>query len=157
MPDKQQSSRNLAQAYISGLIEEGYTNTEIVNILKDYGLSYRNQNMFQDVNRYRLEEFGAQQVRGLGFDEPIPERFMRSRDIQSDYGYSAVVKYAYIDKATGLEIETGTTIYFDNQPSQAEVLEAFAFRSESLQNQYNYIESISAPEKVYYYKHTSNQ
>ena len=153
-PMTAQSNRNLAGGYIPGLIEEGLTNTQIVNLLRDEGLSYRNQNMFADINRYRLEAFGANEVRGLGNDETIPDRFMRDRNITADYPYSAVVKYSYIDKGTGLEIEAGTTLYFDTAPSQAEVLAAFSDRQESLQNLYSNIEAVSEAEKVYYYKHT---
>ena len=148
-----QSNRNLSAGYIPGLIEEGYTNTEIVNILKDEGLSYRNQDMFRDINRLRLEEFGAIQVPRLGFDTPIPESLMRVRNIQSEYNYSAVIKYSYTDANTGLEMESGTTIYFDTPPSQAEVLSAFSMRQETLQNLYSNIQGISEAENVYYYRH----
>lgn len=148
-----QSIRNLAREYIPGLIEEGYANTEITNILRREGLSYRNQDMFRDINLYRLENFGATQIKGIGFDTPIPDRLMRDRPNNSGYEYSAVVKYAYIDAGTGIEVQSGTTLYYNEQPSQAQVMADFAIRSESLQNLYSNIEAISEPERVYYYKH----
>jgi hypothetical protein len=145
-------NRNLARQYMSGLIDEGYTNTEIVRILKEEGLSYRNQNMFADINYARLETFGAAQISKLTDTTPIPERFMRERKLSVPYAYGVVVKYHYTDAATGLEFESGTSMYFQNQPSQADVLEAFGYRQETLLTLYTSMESVSEAEKVYYYR-----
>lgn len=150
----EKGNRNLARQYIPGLIEEGYTNTEIVDILKSEGLSYRNQNMFADVNFSRLEYFGAEQIKNLSISSAIPERLMRERSLNIDYPYSAVVKYEYSDAETGLTYETGTMLYFESAPSQEDVLSAFELRQETLMSLYTNIESISSPERVYYYRNT---
>lgn len=146
------SNRNVALQYLSGLIEEGLKNTEIVRILKADGLGYRNQTMFADINAARLENFGATEIPRLGFDSPIPDRMMRDRVIDTDYGYSAVVKYSYTDPATGQTFQTGTTIYFTDAPSQAEVLSMFALRQESGIDSGGNARDYGAPEQVYYYK-----
>lgn len=154
MPSEQ-GNRNLAREYISGLIDEGLTNTEIVRTLKEQGLSYRNQNMFADINYARLETFGAAQIRNLTNVTPIPERFMREREFSIPYKYSAVVKYHYTDAKTGLEFESGTSLYFQKAPSQADVLEAFSYRQETLMTLYTSMEAVSEAEKVYYYRNTN--
>ena len=146
--------RNLAKQYIPGLIEEGFANTEIVNILKEQGLSYRNQNMFADINFARLEYFGAELIKNVSISSPIPERLMRQRELSVDYPYSAVVKYEYTDIETGETFESGTTLYFENAPSQEDVLAAFEVRQETLLSLYTNIENISSPERVYYYRNT---
>lgn len=148
-------NRNLAREYIPGLIEEGYTNTEIVNILKQEGLSYRNQNMFADINLSRLEAFGANEIKNLTDLEAIPDRFMRQRELSVDYPYSAVVKYKYTNAESGLEYESGTTLYFSHPPSQQDVLDAFSDRQETLMTLYPTMGDISEAEKVYYYRNTN--
>jgi hypothetical protein len=149
-------NRNLAKEYIPGLIEEGYTNTEITAILKEEGLSYRNQNMFADINAARLEYFGAGQIKGLSTVESIPDRLMNMRELSVDYPYSAVVKYKYTDVDSGLEFESGTTLYFSSAPSQSDVLEAFSLRQETLLNLYPSMGDISEAEKVYYYRNVNS-
>jgi hypothetical protein len=147
-------NRNLARQYMTGFIDEGYTNTEIVRILKEEGLSYRNRNMFADINYARLETFGASQIKNLTDITPIPERFMRERELSIPYPYAAVVKYKYTDAGTGLEFERGTTIYFEQQPSQADVMEAFGWHAETMQNMYPNFADVGEAEKVYYYRNT---
>lgn len=145
-------NRNLALEYIPGLIEEGYTNTEIVRLLKEQGLAYRNQTMFADINFARLEHFGAQEIRGIEAGQAIPERLMRSREIRAGYPYSAVVKYEYTDPETGLTFESGTTLYFSERPSQEDVLREFEYRRTTLEELYPSLTEISGAEKVYYYR-----
>lgn len=147
-------NRNLARQYMTGLIDEGYTNTEIVQILKEEGLSYRNQNMFADINFARLETFGAAQIKNLSSDTPIPEKYMRERELTVPYKYSVVVKYHYTNAETGLEYESGTTMYFQHAPSEEDVLQAFAYRQETIMSNSAQMESISEAEKVYYYRNT---
>lgn len=144
--------RNLALQYLPGLIEEGLTNTEIVRVLKSEGMGYRNQNMFADINIARLEHFGAEQIRSMSITSPIPDRFMRNRSLPEGYPYAAVVKYEYRLKGSKTTYETGTMLFFDEAPSQEDVLAAYADRQATLKQRYTGFQFTNSPETVYYYK-----
>ena len=144
--------RENALTYIPQLIEEQLSNTQIVRFLREQGFGYRNQNMFEDVNRVRLENFGASFVPTLDRDSIIPDRFMRTWEGSVDYDYRAVVKYEYLDPDTGTVKTTGTTIYFDTPPSQAEVTEMFEVRRQTIEELYSHVDLVYGAIKVHYFK-----
>ena len=127
-----EAPRGFALNYIPLLIEEGLANTQIVNFLRSQGFGYRTQEMFADVNRVRLEGFGASFVTNLNPDAPVPERFMRTWEGNTEYNYRVVVKYEYIDPSTGIESTSGTAFYSNEPMSQNEVMDRWQIRKQSL-------------------------
>jgi len=144
--------RENALTYIAGLIDEGMINTHIVNFLKEQGFGYNTQRMFEDVNRIRLENFGASFVPHLGLDVPIPERFMRTWEGKTDYNYRAVVKFEYLEAETGLEKTAGTTFYSDTGFTQGEVSELWEVRKENLGQSPPGVEEVFGAISVQYFK-----
>lgn len=146
------SIRAIAQQYIPGLIEEGFRNTEIARILRGQGLSYRAQNMFRDINLHRLEAFGTYMIQGLTSETPIPDRFMRERELKLHYKYAATIKYSYLDTDTGMLSENATTFYFNIAPTEAEVATLYNLKREELMIKYPNRTNFSDPEHIYYYR-----
>lgn len=133
MPGQYTGIRGQAQAYIPGLITEGLSNAEIVDFLRESGLGYRTQNMYQDVNTIRLEQFGAAEIRNMNIYTPIPERLMREWQGQIDYRYRVVVQYEYTPSDGGELTKTATTLYYDEPPSISNVLEDWDVRTKTLE------------------------
>lgn len=152
MPGEYKGHRGSAQSYIPQLIEEGYTNTEITEWLKDNDLSYRNQSMLMDINRLRLEGQGAWAIAGLDPDKPVPERLMRSWHGDAEYAYRVVINYDFFDTRTMTTSTSGTTLYFDHPPSESEVMAYFEQHKESLQALYNNVEEIFHASRVMYFR-----
>jgi hypothetical protein len=152
MPGEFKGNRGEAQSYIPRLIEEGYTNTQIVQWMKFNEISYRNQSMYGDINRLRLEGINAGEIRGLDPDTPIPEKLMRTWHGDTEYAYRAVVKYDYFDTGTQTTGTAGTTLYFNHQPTEREVLEFFSDARSSIENRYNNIQEIYSATKIMYFR-----
>jgi hypothetical protein len=152
MPEPYKGNRGIAQNIISSMIEEGFTNTQITDFLRlnDYG--YRNQYMLNDINRLRLESFGASEIRGLSSDVQIPERLMREWHGSVEYKYRVVVEYDYFDTNT-LDIRrTGTTIYYNAPPTQDEVMRDWEIRRQTIENTYGNVQEVMGEVKVGYFR-----
>lgn len=133
MPGQYAGNRGSAQEWISAFIKEGMTNTEIVKQLQDYGLGYRQQSMFADVNRLRLEQFAAEGIKGMDIYTPIPEKFMREWQGETEYKFRVVVQYKYTSGENGEQKETGTTLYYNEAPTVNQVLEDWNVRVKTLE------------------------
>ncbi len=133
MPGQFTGTRGQANVFIPALIREGFTNSEIVDFLRLNEFGYREQNMYADVNRIRLEQFGAEQIRGMDINTPIPERFMRTWEGKTDFAYRVVVQYSYTPTGGGEPVQTGTSLYYTEPPTVNEVLEDFAIRTQTLE------------------------
>lgn len=147
--------RNQALQYLPGLVEEGLSNTEITRTLRDLGLSYRTQAMYADINQFRLEQIGADYIKGLDRDAPIPERYMRTWVGDVAHEYRVVVKFEYLDKESGAVLTDGTTLYFDHNPSQSEVLDYFETRKGTLESGTGTnvnIEEVYGATKIQYFR-----
>jgi hypothetical protein len=152
MPEPYKGNRGIAQNIISAMIDEGYLNTQITDFLRlnDYG--YRNQLMIQDINRLRLESFGAAEIRSMSISDPVPDRFMREWHGSMEYKYRVVVEYDYYDTNT-LDIRrTGTTIYYNAPPSQEEVLRDWEIRRQTIENTYGNVQEVMGEVKVGYFR-----
>jgi hypothetical protein len=152
MPGEYKGRRGSAQSYIPQLIEEGYSNREIVDWLSENDLSYRNQYMLADINRSRLENQGAWAIKNLDPDAPIPERWMRSWHGETDFAYRVVINYEFFDTRTMTTSTSGTTLYFDHPPSESEVLSYFEQHKESLQALYNNVEEVFHAQRIMYFR-----
>lgn len=152
MPGEYKGIRGEAISYIPKLIDEGFTNTQITSWLKDYDLTYRTQFMYQDINRLRLENMGADAIRLLDRDTPVPDRLMRTWHGDTEHDYRVVIKYEYFDTNTLTTGTSGTTLYFDHPPSQTEVLEYFDVRRQSIENLYNNVQEVYGATKVLYFR-----
>lgn len=152
MPGDYRGKRGEAQSYIPTLVREGATNAEIMDLLQLNDLGYTPQSMRNDINRFRLEELGAAEIKGLSEHTPIPERYMRTWHGDTEYNYRVVVKYEFFDQTTGTTGVSGTTLYFDHPPTQNEVQEYFEAQKSGIADRYNNVEEIYAPTKVLYYK-----
>ena len=133
MPGQFTGTRGQANVFIPELIGEGLSNVEIVDFLRLNDFGYRATNMYADINRIRLEQFGAEQIRGMAIDTPIPERLMRTWEGQTDFDYRVVVQYRYTPSGGGEQQETATTLYYTQPPTVGEVMEDFAIRTKTLE------------------------
>lgn len=155
--DEPQDKRGLAQNWIEELIHEGMSNTEITDWLREQGLSYRNQEMYRDINRYRLEGFGEEYIHNLGVDDPVPEKYMRTWYGNTRYDYRVVIKYEYLDKQTGMVDVEGTTLYFDHPPSQSEVEALFSVRKDTISLVCHPEREVINSTQVQYFKNTARE
>lgn len=144
--------RENAQTFIPRLIAEGFRNTQIVNFLREQGMGYHTQTMFADVNRTRLENFGASMIPRLEETSPIPDRLMRTWEGDTTYPYRAVVKFEYIDPETGTPKESGTTFYFSERPTEEAVKELWAVRHKEEGDSPPFGAVVTKDLNVYYYK-----
>ena len=152
MPSEYKGNRGQAVNYIPALIEEGMSNSQITDFLKLNDLGYRNTTMFQDINRLRLESIGAAQVRNLDIYDPVPDRLMRTWSGDTSYDYRVVVQYEYYD-TNALEIKSGfTTLYYDFAPSQANVLEDWGIRRQTIENTYGQVQEVYGEKQIHYYR-----
>lgn len=151
------TGRQVALNYIPQLIEEGLNNSAIVSFLKEQGFGYRNQNMFADVNRMRLENFGASFIPKLTPESQVPDRFMREWEGDTEYTYRVVVKYEYEPGEGGEAKVGGTTFYFDNPPTQAEVSELFELRRDTLGDSTPDVGEVFGVTSAYYYKNVKQR
>jgi hypothetical protein len=136
MPGQFDGIRGMAQEYISALIKEGQTNAQIVGILQDQGLSYRTSNMYNDVNRIRLEQFAAQGIKGLDLYTPVPINLMREWQGDTSFRYRVVVQYSYSPGAGLDDINAATTLYYNEQPTINDVLDDWNTRVKTLEGGY---------------------
>lgn len=148
MPGQYTGNRGQAQEYLSGLIREGLTNSEIVDFLRGEGLSYRLQNMYADVNRTRLEQFGAEGIKKLDISTPVPERLMRDWEGDVSFKYRVVVQYEYTPSGGGESVKAGTTLYYDTRPSMQDVLEDWDVRVKTLEGGFGSTTDIMQIEQV---------
>lgn len=148
MPGQFTGSRGEAQNYLSGLIQEGYNNSEIVSFLQGSGLGYRTSNMYSDVNRARLEIFGGQGLKSFDADTPIPNNMMREWQGETNYKYRVVVQYKYSASGASAQFETGTTLYYDYQPTMNEVLEDFGTRTKTIEGGYGSAQGVSRIDEI---------
>lgn len=152
MPAPFRGIRGEAISYIPALIEQGWNNSQIVNFLRDYDLSYRTQNMYADINRLRLEEVAAATISGMDLETPIPERLMREWHGDTEHPFRVVIKYEYFDTNTLTTGTTGTTLYFDQEPTQAEVLDYWEVHKETIKALYNNVQEIYDATKIEYFR-----
>lgn len=152
MPDPYKGTRGQAVNYIPTLIEEGLSNSQIVDFLKLNDLGYRTQYMYQDINRMRLESFGAAEISRLTVYDPVPEKFMKAWHGDTTYGYRVVIEYEYFDTNALDTKKTGTTIYYDHAPSQEEVLRDWEIRRQTIENTYSQVQQVYKETKVSYFR-----
>jgi len=139
-----------ARGWISGLIDDGLSNTQIVQFLRAFDLSYRNQEMLRDINRERLGRIYQDDIRGLGPGEAVPVEKMtpiRGRPVEP---FRTIVTGDYENLATG-EIEKRTiTLHHRRAPSQNDVLGVL----EGFRDLYKEAEGISLVSltKIEYFK-----
>lgn len=155
MPGEYKGSRGVAQAYIPELISEGFSNSQIIDFLQLNEVSYRTSNMYADINRLRLENFGALSLPNLDPSDAIPERLMRTWFGDTEYQYRVVIKYDYFNTTTLQTEQGGTTLYFDEAPSQDEVFDAWDIRKQTLQagvGSGQNIQEVYGATKFLYYK-----
>lgn len=157
MPEPYKGNRGEAIGYIGAMIDEGMSNTAIVNFLRDNDLSYRTQSMFQDINRLRLENMGAVNISNMDRDTPVPDRFMRDWYGSTEYQYRVVIKYSYFDTNTMTTGTSGTTMYFDHPPSQAEVMEHWDVRRQTVEQMYNNVQEVYGATKIMYFRNVSGE
>lgn len=148
MPGQFTGTRGEAQSYIPGLIREGYTNTEIISTLQSYGLSYRTANMYADVNRLRLEQFGAQGIKGLDIYTPVPQNLMREWQGDTRFQYRVVVQYQYTPGGGGDPVTGATTLYYDDAPSINEVLDDWGVRVQTLEGGFGSTTNIQRVDEI---------
>ena len=152
MGSSYKGNRGEAVQFIPGMIEEGLTNSQIVDFLKINDLGYRTQTMYQDVNRYRLEAIGADQIKYLNVYDPVPDKFMRNWSGDTTYNYRVVVQYEYYD-TNALEVKKGfTTLYYNDAPSQSNVLDDWSVRRQTIENTYGQVQEIYGEKQIHYYK-----
>lgn len=154
MPGQFTGIRGTAQEYISSLIQEGLGNAQIVGILQDYGMSYRLQHMYSDVNRIRLEEFAAQGIKGLDQNTPVPTNLMREWQGETGYKYRVVIEYSYETGTDGTIAKAGTTLYYDSPPSINDVMDDWAVRMQSIESGvmgYEQVKQIENIERISYF------
>ncbi len=133
MPGQFSGVRGLAQNFIPELIGEGMSNAAIVDFMRLNDLGYRTQSMYSDINRIRLEQFGAESIKGLDMFTQVPERFMREWQGEIDFRYRVVVQYEYVDAESGLLLKTASTLYYNDAPSVNIVLEDWDVRTKTLE------------------------
>ena len=152
MPSAYKGNRGEAINYIPALIEEGQTNSYIVDFLRINDLGYRTQLMYQDINRIRLEGIGAETIRGLDIYDPVPEKLMRTWSGDTSYNYRVVVEYEYYD-TNALEIKKGyTTLYYNDAPSQSNVLDDWAIKRQTIENTYGQVQEVYGEKQLHYYR-----
>ena len=152
MPSSYKGKRGSAVEYIAGMIEEGLSNSQIVDFLKINDMGYRNQTMYEDVNRYRLEAIGADQIKQLTSYDAVPDKLMREWSGDTKYDYRVVVQYEYFDTNT-LQIEKKyTTLYYDYAPSQENVLDDWAIRKQTIENTYGQVQEVMGEKQIHYYR-----
>ena len=154
MPDPYKGIRGQAVNYIPALIEEGLSNAQIVDFLRLNELGYRTQNMYNDINRLRLEGFGAGEIGRMSIYDPVPERWMREWHGNTDYDYRVVIEYEYFDTNALDTKKTGTTIYYDHAPSQEEVLRDWEIRRQTIENTYGKVQEVFRETRVSYFRNT---
>lgn len=133
MPGQFSGLRGLVQSYLPALIREGFTNSQIVDFLRLNDFGYRVQNMFADINRIRLEQFGAEGIKKLNIFQPIPENLMRTWEGETKFNYRVVVQYQYTSAVNGELLERATTLYYNEPPSVNDVLEDFGVRTQTIE------------------------
>lgn len=148
MPGQFTGNRGQAQTYLSGLIKEGLTNSEIVSYLQGSGLGYRASNMYSDVNRVRLEQFGGEGLKGFDVDTPVPIDLMQEWQGDTNYNYRVVVQYKYSSAGATGQLETGTTLYYDEEPTLNEVLEDFQTRTQTLESGFGSSHGVSRVDEI---------
>ena len=102
--------RNLAQEFIQRGIRRGMRNTEIVNALRENGLSYRRQTMFQDVNGWREALAPWDDITQIGMESVIPEEWYIESNRHLEANYETVVKVRTQNVDTGEIAEKYMTI-----------------------------------------------
>jgi hypothetical protein len=148
MPGQYTGTRGEAQEYISAFIGQGATNSEIVEVLRDYGLGYRQQNMYADINRIRLESFAAEGLKNISVNSPIPETLMREWQGETEYKYRVVVQYEYTSSRGGETVSTASTLYYDEAPSVAMVLEDWDLRVKTLEGGFGSTQDVNRVEGI---------
>jgi hypothetical protein len=148
MPGQFKGIRGQAQEYISSLIKEGLTNAQIVGILQNYGMTYRLSNMYSDVNRLRLEQFGAEGIKGLNVYTPVPTNLMREWQGETDYRYRVIVQYKYQSSETGEIGEKATTLYYDKPPTISDVLDDWGLRVKTIEGGYGSPQDVERIEEI---------
>lgn len=142
MPGRFTGTRGTAQEYISGLIKEGLTNAQIVGTLQDYGMSYRLSNMYADVNRIRLEQFGGLGLKNFDINTPIPTNLMSEWQGQTDYKFRVVIQYEYQSTDGEVGLTKATTLYYDYNPTIDEVIEDWGTRTQTLEGGFGSVPTV---------------
>lgn len=148
MPGQYTGNRGMAQEWISSFINEGYTNAQIVKTLQDYGLGYRQMNMYADANRIRLEQFAGEGLKGFDQDTPIPTNMMRTWEGDTTYRYRVVVQYEYTVSGTDTIAKGATTMYYNSPPTINEVMEDWQVRVKTIEGGFLGYEQISQIENM---------
>ena len=111
-----------AQGWITSLIEQGFGNQRITEILVEQGLSYRRQNMLRDINQQRLEILNVEKIRELGPAEKVPETLYRTIEGRPVEPYRAIVEGEWTNPNTQEVTKRSITLHFHSVFSQNDVL-----------------------------------
>ena len=152
MPEPYKGNRGTAVNFIPELVNEGLSNSQIVDFLRLNDMGYRTQNMYADINRIRLEGFGADAINNMSIYDPVPEKFMRTWHGSTEYTYRVVIEYDYMDTNTKTMQNTGTTLYYDHAPSQDEVLHDWELRRQTIGNTYGHVDKVYNETRVSYFR-----
>lgn len=148
MPGQYEGDRGYAQEWISAFIGQGLTNSEIVSQLRDYGLGYRLQNMYADINRIRLEQYAAEGLKNVDVHTPVPETLMREWQGETTFRYRVVVQYEFRPTGGGETVKAATTLYYDEAPSASDVLDDWDIRVKTLEGGFGSTVDIDAIEGI---------
>lgn len=147
-------NRGIAQGYMPGLISQGLSSSEIIGWLKEEGLTYRTQNMYADINRMRIEQIGAEMIKGFDPDMSIPEKWMRTFNGETSYNYRALVQYSYLPAGESEMQIKWSTLYYNEAPSQNQVLTDWETRMGTIFSGFGSpgaVDAVSGVEGINYY------
>lgn len=134
MPGQGTGNRGQANLFIPSLIEEGMNNAQIVDFLRLNDMGYRSQNMYSDINRVRAEINAHAMIADRFFDEPIPERYMKTWEGDTSKRYRVVIQYNYgVTDGGGLGSK-GTTLYYNRRPTQEQIMQDWEIRRQTLES-----------------------
>lgn len=69
-------ARRMAQGWVTGGIALGWSGAETISFLREVGLGYRTQDVYEDIRRISGRTYYAEQVSGLLPDSTIPRSWM---------------------------------------------------------------------------------
>jgi hypothetical protein len=115
-----------AGSWIRHLVDEGLNNTRITGFLRQSGLSYRNQTMLQDINRYRLSLIHREDIRGLGPGEKV--RAEQMSPMKTPFPpiepFRTLIAADWRNASTGEITSLTRTFHHRTEPSQNDALGA---------------------------------
>jgi len=113
--------RGIAQDYIMGAVKKGLKSTDIIDQLRELGLTYHRQNMFQDINWWRNSISQWENMRYVTMESVIPDRFyLPSTSIEKGI-YQTVMDVQIDNPATGAMKRLTITVVHSHEENGEEV------------------------------------